>query len=519
MKRGLPVVLVFALLLGLSSQAFGAAKIGSSCSKVSSFQQSGKTLLVCDVVKKKKVWRKASNIEVRLYNQERIRLAKAAADKAAADKAAADKAAADKAASIPIVLSWEYSSEIPLIPGTLADGSPDSVQDQNLNSSFVVKAMRDGAAVEGVEIIWNASDSTSKIVPFSGNTDKLGLARIWYFAGEEQNQKIEVRTLKLESNNLSVSLARSAVLKKTVGRYVSTYFDAPEIGAQENYDGFQIKVVPKSSPVNTYYQLIASWQKNNPDLSFYGGLQQANCGGPRPAAASILPSVCDKSRGEFAGRVALFSAWDAPSKSGPTPPKVVSLGPNTGCKSFDGEGSGQQCFQLLDWKVGESVTWKVELIGQIVPGYYRTRTSVALSNTQDFVEVVTIDLPAEPNLRSISPFNEEWGGNESLSCLDVQSRELEVISLDFFKNARAFKPTKGIALGGLYSDQTTRCQNYSITSTTTGITIKSGGKNHWVNISPIIEWNSSNLPFKRGFVDQSQTLWPWQNIDIAPLRR
>ena len=114
MKRGLPVVLVFALLLGLSSQAFGAAKIGSSCSKVSSFQQSGKTLLVCDLVKKKKVWRKASNIEVRLYNQERIRLAKEAtakaleesraaadkaADKAAADKAAADKAAADKAAA------------------------------------------------------------------------------------------------------------------------------------------------------------------------------------------------------------------------------------------------------------------------------------------------------------------------------------------------------------------------------------------------------------------------------------
>jgi hypothetical protein len=99
MKRGLPVVLVFVLLLGLSSQAFGAVKIGSSCSKVSSFQLSGKTLLVCDLIKKTKVWRKASNIEVRLYNQEKIRLAKAAEDKAAADKAAAEKAAAEKAAA------------------------------------------------------------------------------------------------------------------------------------------------------------------------------------------------------------------------------------------------------------------------------------------------------------------------------------------------------------------------------------------------------------------------------------
>ena len=99
---------------GISSQAFGAAKIGSSCSKISSFQQSGKTLLVCDLIKKnnkkKKVWRKATAIEKKLYKNEKLRVereakqkildaAKAESDRLALEaKAAAEKAAAEKSA-------------------------------------------------------------------------------------------------------------------------------------------------------------------------------------------------------------------------------------------------------------------------------------------------------------------------------------------------------------------------------------------------------------------------------------
>jgi len=138
MKRFVPLVVIFALLFGVTGQAFAAAKIGSSCSKISTFQTSAKSLVVCDLVKKKKVWRKATAIETKLYKSEQLRIqsearqkildeakaeserlaleaqaradaevaAKAAAEKAAADaadaaaKAAAEKAAADAAARI-----------------------------------------------------------------------------------------------------------------------------------------------------------------------------------------------------------------------------------------------------------------------------------------------------------------------------------------------------------------------------------------------------------------------------------
>jgi hypothetical protein len=417
----------------------------------------------------------------------------------------------------PLILSWQYKSEVPLVPGTLVDGSPEVVQDQNLNSSFVVKATRDGVPTEGLEIKWKTSDSTSRIVPFATKTDKSGLARIWYFAGADKTQRIEVDSPGLASNSLSIALEKSSVINKTVGRYVSTYFSAPGYTIPStSYDAFEIKVVPKSSPMNTYYQLITTWQEGSPgETSFYGGLQQANCN----VVAYLYPSqVCEKSRGELVGRLALFSAWDAPTKSGPKSPKVVSLGPNARCVPFTHEGSGQSCSQPLDWKVNEKATWKVEVLGEIIPGYYRVKSSVAIGNSTIYVEVATLDLPDAPNLTTVSPFVEEWGGNESSSCLDVETRELEILSLDFFKNSQIFKPIYGLGLGGLYNDGTTRCQNYSITTTSTGINIKSGGKNHWVDLLPIISLNSSNLPLKLGFVDQSQTLWPWQLIDITPLK-
>jgi hypothetical protein len=131
MKRVLVSSLVITLALSNTS-AIAAVKIGSSCTKTSTFQQAPQGLLVCDLVKKKKIWRKSTAIEARFYKNDQIRIkkeaqqklddaakaevdriaqesqaaadaaAKAALDKAAADaavKAAADKAAADKAAA------------------------------------------------------------------------------------------------------------------------------------------------------------------------------------------------------------------------------------------------------------------------------------------------------------------------------------------------------------------------------------------------------------------------------------
>jgi hypothetical protein len=89
-----------------------------------------------------------------------------------------------------LVLNWVYKSEVPLIPGTLLDGSPNEVQDNYLNSSFVIQALQNGLPAKGVEVKWASSDPTSKIIEFSKVTDQNGLARIWYFSGKDNSQEI-----------------------------------------------------------------------------------------------------------------------------------------------------------------------------------------------------------------------------------------------------------------------------------------------------------------------------------------
>lgn len=416
-----------------------------------------------------------------------------------------------------INLAWVFKSELPVIPGTLVDGSPDIIQDHSLNSSFVVLATRAGVAIPNVEVVWTASDPNSRVVPFSAKTDSSGMARIWYFAGKDLTQSIRVAPAQSSSLPLIAEMQRAALVPKTVGRYVSTYLSAPGFTeANPKYDKFEIKVVPKSSPMNTYYQLSTTWQKNHPGhTSFYGGIQQANC---KVAAHYYPKEVCQDSRGGMAGRLALFSAWDSPSPSGPKSPRVVSLGPSARCVPFNHEGSGQSCSQPLDWKVGEEVNWRVEVLGQIVSGYFRVRTSVAISSSSNFVEVATLDVPDEPDLRTVAPFVEEWAGDEAESCLDAEVRELEILALSFFNEGKVFRPVYGQALGGLYSDVSTRCMNYSITATKSGVTIKSGGLAHWVDMRPIISRGARNLPFGFGFENNNQVLWPWQDMDITPLR-
>jgi hypothetical protein len=124
MKKRSAIAVSICFLIIASSfpiQAFAAPKVGATCSEITTFQQSSKGLLVCDLVKKKKLWRKASTVEVKLYKNEQLRIKRAAeqkildeakaesdrlaqeaiaaAEKAAAEKAAAEKAAAEKAAA------------------------------------------------------------------------------------------------------------------------------------------------------------------------------------------------------------------------------------------------------------------------------------------------------------------------------------------------------------------------------------------------------------------------------------
>lgn len=118
MKKLLIALLTCSLLM-VNPEAMAAnARIGAICPTVNQFDESGSQLLVCEVIKKKKTWRKATSVERNLYMKEKNRLlreaalkilndAKSAADKIvndaksavdAAAKAAADKVIADAAA-------------------------------------------------------------------------------------------------------------------------------------------------------------------------------------------------------------------------------------------------------------------------------------------------------------------------------------------------------------------------------------------------------------------------------------
>jgi hypothetical protein len=263
--------------------------------------------------------------------------------------------------------------------------------------------------------------------------------------------------------------------------------------------------------------LITTWQTINPgDTAFYGGIQQTNC---NIAAPNIAQGICDNSRGELNGRLALFSAWNANTSKGIVSPKVVSLGNKARCMDFSHEGSGLMCSQPLDWRVNSSVTWKVEVLGKFVENFTRVRSLIALANSNEFVEVATLDLPDTPNLSTVAPFVEQWGGDEAVSCLDVSLREMEINSIVFSGNGLEYRPVYAQAQGGMYTETTTRCNNYSIKSTPTGITLKSGGLNNWVDLNPILSRNSKNLPFKLGFSDLYQSLTFWQDIDISPLQK
>lgn len=420
-------------------------------------------------------------------------------------------------AKAPLVLSWEYRSTVPIVPGTLVDGDPMLVQDNNLNSSFVVLATRDGLPAVGETIVWKSDDPTANIKPYATRTDKHGLARAWYFAGLADKQKVTAFSPEDSLMKIESELLRAANTSKTVGRYVATYLSAAgHPKPSEPYDGFSIQITPLASPLNTYYQMITSWQTRNPgDTSFYGGIQQANC----TVGSGWYPkAVCEPSRGNLQGRLALFSAWNANTPSGVISPKVASLGPDARCVGFSHEGSGLSCSQPLDWEIGVSVTWKVEILGELVSGFTRVKSSVKIGQRGSFLEVATLDLPDQPNLSTVSQFVEEWGGNESPNCLDVAVREMEINSLVFTRKGESFRPIYGQAIGGLYSDSSTRCLNYTITTTQSGIRIKSGGLNNWVDFSPIIKRNSSRLPFGEGFVDLYQSLWLWQDVDVSSLR-
>jgi basic membrane protein A len=80
-RRATATWLALLLILSSNSAIAVAPKVGTSCTKINTFQTSGFTLLVCAAKNGKKSWRKATSVEKSLYLKEKARLEKAAAQK------------------------------------------------------------------------------------------------------------------------------------------------------------------------------------------------------------------------------------------------------------------------------------------------------------------------------------------------------------------------------------------------------------------------------------------------------
>ena len=409
---------------------------------------------------------------------------------------------------------WDYVSAIPVLPGTLVDGSPQALQDQSLNSSFVVRVTAGGRPVSGALITWRASDSTSHITSYQPRTDADGRARIWYFAGRARQQRITA-TDRSTGRTISYTVRTSDRTKPTVGRYVALYFSAPtSVTSSGTNQAYTVTATPHTNPTRTYYQLITVWQQPDPsEVSFYGGLQSFDCDDDD---FTMSPGICNAGRGRQRGQLAIFSAWNAKDASGNVlTPKVAHLPDTTFCADFTGEGDGLKCTAALDWRTGERVIWKVEKLPGAASPSQRVRSSVSLDDGGTYQEIATFDVPAQPDFRTIAPFVENWGGDEAPSCLDAALRHLTINAVSFYDGSIWSPAASASAMGGFYSNDTTACENYSITPTVDGLSIKSGGRGNWLDLRPVLDWSGTNFPLGSGFTDLDQARYQWQEVDIS----
>ncbi len=408
-----------------------------------------------------------------------------------------------------IELSWVLTPTQPVVAGLLADPDPTSIQDEGLNSSVVAQVTRNGIPMPAELIEWSTTDSSGQIQYLSDKSDAAGRARVWYLVGEQSQQTLTARHAssgKVVTHTISLAPKQSP----TVGRYVSTFFEA----TAGTYSATSISVIPRTAPERTYYALTSIWRTNG-QFALYGGLQMTDCSDPSPHPG--INSACSASRGAYRGRLALLSVWDRTDPAGGVMRPVLVSSPNsTRCQTFNHEGNGLQCVAALDWSVDEKWTWKVQIIPGGTGDFQRVRVTAAKETGGASYDIATVDVPGTLDMNHFSAFNENWGGKLRANCLDVELRRLTVSSIGFWDGGRWVKPIRGRAMGGLYSEEMTRCQNYALEISAVGVDIASGGKNLWYRMADALV---KDVALNRLiFPSNDQVLSQWQEINLSTVQ-
>ena len=342
------------------------------------------------------------------------------------------------------------------------------MQDNGINSSFVVRATIGGNPVSNVSISWLSSDPSSHFEKFSEVTDVNGLARIWFINGAAGSVSV---TASVSNNRQSITklLVRANEISKTLGRPVIAGF-VPNTNI--NYDAVAVTAKLNTDPIGTYYA-FANFS------NFYTGVQSVLCNG-----WEMYEKVCSNDRGNYKGREGHFSVWDGKNSAGITlTPKLVEASSQTKCSPFSHEGSGQMCFVAFDWLPGDTVEIYIQKLSGAPKDYVRLKVT-ARNKTQGRVQdFAVIDVPGGVNLSTeFAAFNENYLVGSARTCFEVKERSFTIVNVDFISEGKVFKPVRAYGYGNLVAEGQTLCQNYGVESNANGIEIFSGGEGRFVNI-------------------------------------
>jgi hypothetical protein len=380
-----------------------------------------------------------------------------------------------------IVLQWTQVSTELSDPGTLLDPDLNLLQDNGLNSSFVVQALNDGTPIQGIEIKWASDDNSSNIQAFANKTDSSGRARIWYISGKSQTQSVSA-TISGGSSSVVMALTRKSTILKTVGRPVVVGF-VPD--TSKNYNQVKIQGTLNTDPVGTYYA-FANFS------NFYTGVQRVLCNG-----WDMYSQICSDSRGGYKGREAQFSVWDGKDSTGRViNPVVIDKSNLTKCSPFDHEGSGQMCFIAFDWLPGDKVEINIEKLSGAPLNYERLRVTGQNLSSGFTSHFATIDVPGGVKLNTeFASFNEHYLIESASNCFEVENRSFTINKVEFIDGGQSFVPIRSYAYGNEVASGQSLCQNYGFINSVDGLEIFSGGTSRFVDIKQALAIVSGRSQF------------------------
>jgi hypothetical protein len=406
-----------------------------------------------------------------------------------------------------ISLEWMSKPSGMLSPGALADPQAGAVQDNGLNSSFVVRAVRNGQPVRNEAISWFSTDPTASVQTLATQTDDAGLARAWFVPGSASNVSVVVRHGG-SGKTISSQHSRAVGRLPALGRRLEYTFTV----AAGGLSAIKVSLLLRTTAPHTYYA-PAYLPRFDGQPGLYGGYQQLECS-EQQSSNAVAIGACDSARGKYRGRIAIYSSWNTKLASGQIiVPKAISSAKSS-CKPYGHEGDFLQCMTNVDWEPGDEWDWTVRFSPGAPEGRHHVRimaTNVAKGLHQ---EVGTMEIASGIDMQAISTFNENWFQGAASSCLDVAPRAMTVTSVGYWDGQRWLAPSRAHTSTMLLQDSAA-CQNFRFDPGPIGMSSIAGGSGYWANIADglIVEPGA-----RRYFANEEQFVSQYREVPVVGLR-